>query len=650
MIVVLNLIGAALTLVSASNAQLPITVPDGTLCHPGRLLVRIDSSRLPVFRQNLAKIGGSVYTEFPEIGYVSVAVRRGALQASRAAIEQMPGVQAVQWDRAARAAYTPNDPLWGQMDHLRTLKLDLAWNQSLGSNNVIVAIMDTGVLGTHEDLATNMWHNTGEILGNNIDDDNNGFIDDDTGWDFAYGDRDPNDVNGHGTACAGLVAAVGDNSLGGIGAAPRAKIMAMKIAIDSGYFYDTANIGGFLYATANGAKIFSMSYFSDRVSLAERTALEYCVSQGVLPVVAAGNDNTIYSYYPGAYEVSLSVAALATNGNRASFSNYGSWVDVASPGTSLTAPTNNGAYTATFAGTSGACPQVAGVAALLKGANPALSMSTIRGIIEDTGVQLISPSVGEYTNYGRVDAQAALAAALGTLPSPRPARAVYIAPHSTGRLRRGDVRIPNRIYGRGFQSPNLVEVYQGLFKLKVVDRQRDWIDTELVTDDPVVVKVNGATIATLPAAAQTLRRSWTASEASTQSATRVGGFAQFAASDSSAVNVTARNDGTFLLHTTFRRVALNKAMKLTFRRRYNGATSGAGALEIYNWASNSYPYGSFNVLVNETSLTTSYATTVVTIPNITNFVDPDGTVLIKLSGTIPTTGTIDIDQLTLEEI
>ena len=73
-------------------------------------------------------------------------------------------------------------------------------------------------------------------------------------------------------------------------------------------------------------------------------------------------------------------------------------------------------------------------------------------------------------------------------------------------------------------------------------------------------------------------------------------------------------------------------------------------MEIYNWASNRYPYGSFNVLVNETSLTTSYATTVVTIPNITNFVDPDGTVLIKLSGTIPTTGTIDIDQLTLEEV
>jgi subtilisin family serine protease len=345
-------------------------------------------------------------------------------------------------------------------------------------------------------LAGNIWVNSDEIPNNGIDDDANGYIDDRNGYDFGYNDPIPNDVNGHGTSCAGLVAAVQDNTIGVTGTAPFAKIMALKASTDDGYFYDSANIGCYMYAAGNGAKVLSCSYFSDRVSQAERDAIDYCWQRGILPVVAAGNANTVTPYYPGAYENVLAVGATDQSDNKAGFSNYGSWVDVASPGVSLRSTTAGGGYTNGFGGTSGATPQVAGIAALILGARPNLTNAQLRSILEDTATALAT----DWTNYGLVNAQKAVRVALGLEAQvAKTPVARYITPIVYGNRIGGGIRGNEvaRLYGRGFQSPNTVEIKVGTTNLRILRQTRDWIDFELpIGSAPIEVSVNGSKLRT----------------------------------------------------------------------------------------------------------------------------------------------------------
>src|SRR6185295_7407802 len=165
---------------------------------------------------------------------------------------------------------------------------DVAWDTLKGAPTVRVAVMDTGLDYTHPDLAANVWTNPGEIPSNGIDDDSNGYIDDVHGYDFAYNDSDPNDNFGHGTSCAGLVAARQDNGIGVTGVAPLCQLVGVKAALDSGYFYDSANVPALLYCADMGFQVISMSFYSDGVTPAEGDAINYCWNHGVLPVAAAG--------------------------------------------------------------------------------------------------------------------------------------------------------------------------------------------------------------------------------------------------------------------------------------------------------------------------------------------------------------------------
>lgn len=292
-----------------------------------------------------------------------------------------------------QAEATPNDPSFGSLWGLHntgqsggTADADIdapeAWEISTGSD-VVVAVIDTGVDYTHPDLANNMWTNPGEIAGNGIDDDNNGFVDDVHGWDFVNNDADPMDDNNHGTHVAGTIAADGNNGIGIAGVNWSAEIMALKFLNSSGSGSTYGAIQALNYATMMGVPISNNSWGGGGYSTALHDAIEAAGQAGQLVVAAAGNDGTNNDsspHYPSNYTLDnvLSVAATDRNDKLASFSNYGATsVDLAAPGVSIYSTVAGGGY-ASFSGTSMATPHVAGAAALLLSAEPGLSPTEIK--------------------------------------------------------------------------------------------------------------------------------------------------------------------------------------------------------------------------------------------------------------------------------
>jgi subtilisin family serine protease/subtilisin-like proprotein convertase family protein len=288
----------------------------------------------------------------------------------------------------------PNDPQFGdQWDMQNTGQLGVgvegadihapaAWDVTTGDPSVVVAVIDTGVDYNHPDLAANMWTNPGEIPGNGVDDDGNGFVDDIHGYDFANHDGDPMDDFFHGTHVAGTIAAVANNGIGISGVAPNVQIMALKFLDGTGSGAISDAISCLNYAVANGASISNNSWGGGGFSQAFQSALQNAASHGHIFVAAAGNDgsnNDSAPFYPANYNVPnvVSVAATDPGDSIAWFSNYGKkTVDIAAPGVDIlsTLPTHmtpgmldeglSPDY-GTLSGTSMAAPHVAGVLALV---------------------------------------------------------------------------------------------------------------------------------------------------------------------------------------------------------------------------------------------------------------------------------------------
>ena len=335
-----------------------------------------------------------------------------------------PYVEYVEPNYRVRALATPNDTefdyLWGMHNTGQTggtvdadIDAPIAWNTTTGSQDVVVAVIDTGVDYTHVDLATNMWRNSGEIPGNGLDDDGNGIVDDVHGLNVvgvAYGGPgcagkptvgDPMDDQGHGTHCAGTIGAAGNNARGVVGVNWQVQIMAGK-------FLDAYGSGGMAGAVmcleyvlgmkSRGVNVVatSNSWGGGPYSRALFDAIAAHQAAGILFIAAAGNDssdNDGLPSYPGSYPIPnvISVAATDHNDNLASFSNYGRYsVHVAAPGenilstmtpTSYDFPTPPDYPYYVLSGTSMACPHVAGLAALLKAQDPTRDWKAIRNLI-----------------------------------------------------------------------------------------------------------------------------------------------------------------------------------------------------------------------------------------------------------------------------
>ena len=240
---------------------------------------------------------------------------------------------------------------------------------------VVVGVADTGVDFTHRDLVNMMWVNSDEIPGNEIDDDDNGYVDDVYGYDFKNSDGNPFDDHGHGTHCSGIIAAETNNGLDIAGVSSGAKIMALKFIGSNGSGKISDAVSAFYYAIENGVEVISNSWGGEYPSTILNNVIEYADSQGVIVIAAAGNEGNSKPYYPAYYNYVISVAATDSNDDKPSFSNYGSWVDVAAPGVDILSLRADGtsmgtvidAYTTVASGTSMACPHVAGICAVLLG-------------------------------------------------------------------------------------------------------------------------------------------------------------------------------------------------------------------------------------------------------------------------------------------
>ncbi|WP_460203456.1 S8 family peptidase [Scytonema sp. NUACC21] len=273
---------------------------------------------------------------------------------------------------------------WG----LDAISMPEVWAQGYSGKNTVVAVIDTGVDYTHTDLDDNIWVNSGEVFGNGIDDDRNGYVDDAIGWDFVDNDYSPMDTQGHGTHVAGIIAAE-KNGAGIQGVAYNAKIMPIRVMGDKGGSYK--NIAqGILYAANNGADVINLSLGGGYSSEVEQ-AIQYATQQGAVVVMAAGNDSGEKPVYPAglATKWGIAVGAMDSDWYMADFSNLaGSDPNlkyVVAPGVDIysTFPDNNYEFQQ---GTSMAAPYVSGVAALMLSANPNLTPERVNQIIVQTSL------------------------------------------------------------------------------------------------------------------------------------------------------------------------------------------------------------------------------------------------------------------------
>ncbi|MGG6309890.1 S8 family peptidase [Paenibacillus macerans] len=285
----------------------------------------------------------------------------------------------------------PNDLLFSEYQwNLPIIETNRGWQLSKGSNDVIVAVVDTGVDLKHPDLQ-------GRLL---------------QGYNVIAPDQQPTDDVGHGTHVAGIISANVNNGEGIAGMMWGGKILPVK-ALDksgSGTTYSVAQ--GIIWATDHGAKVINMSLgnYADAQFLHE--AIKYAYERDVVLIAATGNDNTERPGYPAAYPEVLSVSATDYNLQKASFSNYGDYIDVMAPGESIASTYPDNQYAA-LSGTSMASPHVAALAALIRSVNPELKNTEVMDIIRNNVIDLGDTGRDRYFGYGQIDVFAALQAAGG---------------------------------------------------------------------------------------------------------------------------------------------------------------------------------------------------------------------------------------------
>jgi serine protease len=397
------------------------------------VIVRFRSKRSASnLRSSLTRVKGTiedknndgVYDRFSHIAGGQLAVVRLDKNSDvDAAIEELrkdPQILYAERNYVVHTSATPNDPRFpelygldntGQTGGTADADIDAveAWDNSVGSSDIVVGVVDTGVDYTHEDLAANMWVNPAEIPGNGVDDDGNGVIDDVHGFNAITGSGDPMDDNDHGSHCSGTIGAAGNNGIGVAGVNWEVQIMALKFlnAGGSGTLEDAISAIDYAVAQRNAGvnlRVLSNSWSGGGFSQGLLDAITAASDAGILFVAAAGNaanDNDVIPTFPASYEAPSVVAVAATDHDDllADFSSFGATsVDLGAPGVDVLSTTIGNTYQL-FSGTSMATPHVAGVAALVLSANDTLSVEELKDALLTSGDPI--PALEGITVSGR---------------------------------------------------------------------------------------------------------------------------------------------------------------------------------------------------------------------------------------------------------
>ena len=340
------------------------------------------------FSNLLGPQGGKSKHEIHGIGVHVISVPEHAEERVRDALSRNPNIEFAELNRYINVTeYTPNDPEYGSAWHLQTMNLPGAWDVTRGGG-VTVAILDTGVNASHEDLSGKL------VAGRNVVSNNS----------------DTSDVHGHGTKVAGVVGAVMDNNLGVASIAPDAMIMPIRITNSTdGWATTSAMATGITWASDNGARIANISYEATD-SATVRNAADYMRSRGGMVVAAAGNSGSLTNTQDSSSIITVS--ATDRNDGIASWSNYGPSIDVAAPGTGLRTTTSAGGY-ASVSGTSFAAPATAATIAMIMSVDGSLTPGDVEIILEDSAVDLGNSGRDDQYGHGRVDTLAAVQLAGG---------------------------------------------------------------------------------------------------------------------------------------------------------------------------------------------------------------------------------------------
>lgn len=337
----------------------------------------------------LNKHGGKAVGRLRNLNVHMVSVPAQAEEAVAKALARNPHIQFAEVDALLPPDAVPNDPQYGSAWHLSAVQASWAWDTSKG-DGVTIAILDTGVDAAHSDLSAKLL----------------------TGWNSISKNTETADINGHGTAVAGTAAAATNNGLGVAGIAWNAKILPVRITNSNdgyAYFSDIAN--GLTWAADNGARVANISYDATSSS-SIASAAAYMRQKGGVVAVAAGNSATNPGYSDSPYMIS--VAATTSTDTRASYSNYGNYIDVAAPGSSILT-TSRGELYQYWSGTSFASPATAGVLALIMAANPSLTPDQVESVLEQSADNVGGNDWDVYYGHGRVNAFAAVQQAKQTV-------------------------------------------------------------------------------------------------------------------------------------------------------------------------------------------------------------------------------------------
>jgi thermitase len=364
--------------------------------------------------------GGRAVSNIPQLNVRIIRLPANASAKALAAISKHKDVEYAEPDFTASALNTANDPQFtsGAQWSLQKIEAPVAWNTTTGSSNVVVAVIDSGVTASHPDLA-------GKVL---------------PGYDFINNDTDATDDNGHGTAVAGLIGAATNNGIGMAAVSWNSMILPVKALGADGNGSYSAISNAIIWAADRGARIINLSLGGTSASTTLQNAVNYAWNRNCVIIAAAGNSGNDVPQYPGACTNVVAVSATNSSDARASWSNFGTYVDIAAPGVNVLTLQGASSYS-NWNGTSFSSPITAGVVALMASANAGLNNATLVNTLLANADDLGTVGYDVNFGHGRVNARRAVQAALGAVIPDTTAPSVSISSPANGSTVAGTVNV-----------------------------------------------------------------------------------------------------------------------------------------------------------------------------------------------------------------